>query len=183
MIPVGYMAKRVELKPEWLKTDQVEDLYSVSNCTSKDFADYVQFWKHNGYWLFDSPEIINDLAEEHNIDMSGTKMFYYEVYEYQCYEDDPEWEEFEPDELFETNVKVPKKKVLEGYDVVSIYNENAPECSYLSCNHMAQQLEVNGHCLLSSLEEAKAHLEDKAFDGCEPGPCRIFAVYSVPETA
>lgn len=56
MIPAGYMAKRVVRKPDWLTTNRVEDIYSVSGCISKDFADYITFWKHNGYWLFDSSD-------------------------------------------------------------------------------------------------------------------------------
>ena len=64
MIPVGYMAKRVTKKPDWLKADTVHDVYSVTNCLSKDFADYINYWKHNGYWFFDSPEIIQNLARE-----------------------------------------------------------------------------------------------------------------------
>ena len=179
MIPAGYMAKRVELKPEWLKADQVKDLYSVSGCFSKDFANYIEFWKHNGYWLFNSPEEIYSLARENEIEMSGTKVFYYEVYEFQCYENSAEWEPFEPDSSLITNVKLPSEKYLEGFDVVSLYNENAPDCSYLSCNHMAEKLKVNEHCLFSTIEEAKVHLENEVFEGCEPGPCRIFAVYSV----
>ena len=179
MIPVGYLAKRIELKPDWLKTDQVEDIYSLSNCVSKDFADYIEHWKHNGYWLFNSNDDNLSLAKDLDIDMSGTKIFYYEAYEYQCYEDEAEWEEFQPDESLETNVIIPEKKVLEGFDVVSIYNENSLGCSYLSCNHMAQELKVNKHCLFSTFEEAKTHLDNNVFNGCEPGPCRIFAVYSV----
>jgi molecular chaperone DnaK (HSP70) len=35
MIPVGYMAKKVIKKPEWLKADGVQDVYSVTNCLSK----------------------------------------------------------------------------------------------------------------------------------------------------
>ncbi|WP_421705454.1 hypothetical protein [Alloalcanivorax xenomutans] len=182
MIPVGYMAKRVALKPDWLKADQVKDLYSVSGCTSKDFADYIDYWKHNGYWLFNSQDEIYALATEHGIDMSGTTMFYYEAYEYQCYEDGPEWEPFGPEKSFHTSVVLPNKKALQGFDIVSFYGGNAPECSYLSCNHMAQELKVNKHCLLSSLDEAKIHLESRVFESCEPGPCRIFAVYSVPNS-
>jgi hypothetical protein len=50
-------------KPEFLKALQVVDIFSVSACISEDFADYhIQYWKHNGYWLFDSPEIIRKLA-------------------------------------------------------------------------------------------------------------------------
>ncbi|MGD1896898.1 MAG: hypothetical protein ACFB16_08090 [Phormidesmis sp.] len=174
------MAKRVAARPDWLKTSQVKDLYSVSSCISQDFADYVEYWQHNGYWLFDSPEIICRLAKDHDIDLSGTKTFYYEAYAYQCYEDDPAWETFELEASFSTHIQLPKKKRLEGYDIVSFALRNAPECSYLSCNHMAQQLKVNEHCLLASFAEAKAHLESKVFSGCEPGPCRIFAVYSLP---
>lgn len=58
MIPAGYMAKKVVNKPDWLKANGVDDINSVSGCLSKDFADYITFWKHNGYWFFDLPELI-----------------------------------------------------------------------------------------------------------------------------
>jgi hypothetical protein len=47
-------------KPHWLKATDVDDLYSVSSCFSEDFTDYINYWKHNGYWFFDSPEIIKE---------------------------------------------------------------------------------------------------------------------------
>jgi hypothetical protein len=46
MIPVGYMAKRVFTRPDWIKASRVADIHSVSNHVSDNFADY---WKHNGY--------------------------------------------------------------------------------------------------------------------------------------
>ncbi len=87
MIPVGYMAKRVSPRPEWLAAERVADIYSVSMCISKNFADYIPYWKHNGYWFFDTPEIIEQLAREHAIDLHGTSLFYYEVYEHEFDED------------------------------------------------------------------------------------------------
>ncbi len=75
------MAKRVVSTPDWLKANEVQDIYSVSGCISKDFADYIKFWKHNDYWLFDSPNVIEQLAREQSIDLTGTTMFYYEVHE------------------------------------------------------------------------------------------------------
>jgi hypothetical protein len=81
MIPVGYMAKRVCTKPVWLEAGQVVDIYSISNCISEAFADYIDYWKHNGYLFFDSPEIIKDLAKENSIPLEGTSLFYYEVHE------------------------------------------------------------------------------------------------------
>ena len=68
-----------------------------------------------------------------------------------------------------------------GYDVVSFTTGNAPECSYLSCNNMAEEIEVNEHCLIESFERAKELINKKAFVGCETGPCRIFAVYAVKD--
>jgi len=179
MIPVGYMAKIIEKKPDWLKADQVKDIYSVSSCTSQDFTDYINYWKHNGYWLFNSPEDIEALARENNIDLKGTTIFYYEAYEKQSYEDEPIWEKYQPEKSFTTNIKKPKEKTLQGYDIISFANLNAPECSYLSCNHMAEEIEVTEHCLLKSLTIAKELINKKTFVGCEPGPCRIFAVYTI----
>ena len=49
----------------------IVDIYSISNCVSKHFADYIKFWKHNGYWFFNSPEIIRQLAQENSIDLKG----------------------------------------------------------------------------------------------------------------
>ena len=60
---------------------------------------------------------------------------------------------------------------------------NAPECSGLSCNSIAQHVEVNEHGLFASLEKAKAALERGFFDRSEPGPFRIFAIYWVDEVA
>ena len=68
MISVDYMAKCVSVRPEWIKAEPVADIYSVSGCVSKDFADYINYWKHNGYWFFDSPEIILQLGQQNSID-------------------------------------------------------------------------------------------------------------------
>ena len=45
------MAKRVQ-KPEGFHVQGVADVYSVSGCISENFADYIEYWKHNGHWLF-----------------------------------------------------------------------------------------------------------------------------------
>src|SRR5262245_23696913 len=134
MIPVGYMAKRVVRRPDWLKANGVSDIYSVSNHASTDFADYIKFWKHDGYWLFDSPRLITAVAAENGINLGGTTLFYYEVYEYQYDEEASTWETFGPEASFTTDVEIPKEKTLVGYDVVSFSAQTSPECSLLSCN-------------------------------------------------
>ncbi|MBI9018575.1 MAG: hypothetical protein JEZ07_15085 [Phycisphaerae bacterium] len=179
MIPAGYMAKRITGNSGHLQTKNVVDFYSVSNCISADFASYVDYWKHNGYWLFDSPEIILNLAEDNSIDMTGAKFFYYEIYGFEFNEDDELWHEYEPEKSFATDVKIPEDKTLEGFDIVTFSVGTSAECSPLSCNGLADEIKTNRHCLLSSLEQARQCLESGLFSNSEPGPFRIFAVYSV----
>jgi hypothetical protein len=177
MNPAGYMAKRVGKPPGWTGVDNVCDVFSVSDHVNDDFADYIPQWKHNGYWLFDSPELIRSVANENHTALGDTRLFYYEVYEFEL--DGKDWKAFAPEPSFGTNVSIPKQKHLEGFDVVTFSAHTSPECSPLSCNHLAKEIQTNSHCLLHSLDEAKNRLESGAFDNSEPGPYRIFAVYSV----
>jgi len=182
MIPAGYMAKRVNSNPavlDTLRTKDIVDIYSLSNCISEDFTDYINYWKHNGYWLFDSPSVIEKLAQENSITLERTTLFYYEVYEFEYDEEEHEWIPFGPEPSFRTEVLVPEEKHLEGYDVVTFSAGTSPECSPLSCNGLASNIKTNLHCLLESFEEAKQHLEQGKFDNSEPGPFRIFAVYTL----
>jgi hypothetical protein len=177
MTPAGYMAKNVMRRPESLHAPQVIDIYSVSGCMSKDFADYVEDWRHNGYWLFNSPNDIKEVAKKNSVDLDGTSLFYYEVYENEF--DGKEWHHYFPEKSFPTNVSVPVEKRLEGFDVATFWARALPECSPLSCNSLAEELRTNTHCLFDSFGEAESRLNSGAFRNAEPGPYRIFAVYSV----
>jgi hypothetical protein len=177
MIPAGYLAKRVCMKPDWLQAHQVTDIYSVSGCVSQMFDDYIDYWKHNGFWLFDSSEVIQNIAEENSIDLAGTTLFYYEAYEKEF--DGENWHPYGPDSSFKTSVVVPADKHLEGFDVVTFSCRNLPECSPLSCNHLAQELPTNSHCLFQSFKDAEMSVTNGSFNDSEPGPYRIFSVYSV----
>jgi hypothetical protein len=127
--------------------------------------------------LFDSPDTIIEIARENGIDLAETVLFFYEVLELQF--DSGEWKRFEPEPSFGTNVSVPEAKVLEGYDVVTFVAQTSPECSPLSCNSLASEVETNSRCLLQSVEQARKLLENGTFNDSEPGPYRIFAVYPV----
>jgi len=172
------MAKRVCSRPDWLKAPSVADIYSVSACNSEYFInDYIPFWKHNGCWLFDSPEIIRAVAQENSIGLEQTLLFYYEAHEMELAEEG--WRSFFPEPSFTTNIVQPPHKRLEGFDVVTFSAGNSPECSPLSCNGLAEELRTNSHCLFESFDETWTTISSGKFTGCEPGPYRIFAVYSV----
>jgi len=171
------MAKRVCERPDWLKAPQVLDIHSVSSCISEYFADYINYWKHNGYWLFDSPEIIRAIGLENSIDLQGTALFYYEVHEMEFTGE--QWRPFVSEPSIPVNVVPPSQKSLKGFDVVTFRAGNSPECSPLSCNSLAENLRTNSHCLFDSFNEAKASLNTGELLKGEQGPYRIFAVYSV----
>jgi hypothetical protein len=81
MMPAGYMFKRVIRRPDWLKAANVDDIYSLSGCISENFTDYINYWKHNGYWMFNSPAVMQEIARQNDLDLTGTTLFYYEVFE------------------------------------------------------------------------------------------------------
>jgi hypothetical protein len=176
MFPAGYMAKRAQT-PKGFHIDHVDKVYSVSGCVNENFADYIKYWKHNGYWLFDSPEIIRRVARENSIQLEGTFLFYYEVYEMEF--DGQSWRPYQPESSFTTNINPAAGKKLEGFDVVTFSANTSPECSPLSCNGMAKEIRTNDHCLLASFEVAYDNVTNGVFKDAEPGPYRIFAVYSL----
>jgi hypothetical protein len=119
------------------------------------------------------------LPRRTGLDLSQMTLFYYEVFDEEFDGNARRWTRFEPEKALPTNVTPPVETRLEGYDVATFWARNSPECSPLSCNHLAETIPANQHCLFESFDEAKAALESEKFDNGEPGPYRIFAVYSV----
>lgn len=179
MIPAGYLYKRISPQTESLKRSGIANIFSLSGCMSKDFLDYVQFWKHNRYWLFDTPDAMKALALQHSADLSQATLFYYEAYEREYDEETRSWSPLPPEPTIFTDVRPPEKKSLQGFDVVCC-GHMSPGCSPLSCNGIANEVAVNRHCLFDSLDQAKQALETGKFEKSEPGPYRIFAVYTMP---
>lgn len=180
MLELGYMAKHIAECPEWLDHPTVCDIYAVSNCVSRNFCDYINHWKHNGFWLFDSPAIIRDIARIESLSLSETSLLYYRGHPRQFDVSIDGWVEYAPEPSFDLNVSVPLEKFLIGYDVVSYSLQTSPECSPLSCNYIATEHSVNEHCLIEKIDYAIHLLENGSFDNAEPGPYRIIAVYTVP---
>jgi hypothetical protein len=143
------------------------------------FADYIKYWKHNGWWLFNSATDIEDLCRRESINVSGNTLFYYEVFEKQFTAETKAWLPFSPEVSFPTCVRPPANATLIGYDVTTFSVGTSPECSPLSCNSLAEDIPVNRHCLFDTFDQAVSALEAGRFDNSEPGPFRIFAVYTV----
>jgi hypothetical protein len=192
MIPIGYMAKRVGKPSGWLGRADIVDVYSVGDCVNDNFADYTNFWKHNAYWFFDSPQVIQALAKEQSLDLTCALLFYYEAFEREFSGEKSLEKDFSrkawrpvpavPDDFgIPMNVVQPAEKRLEGYDVITVWVENSPvpEHSPLSCNGFAEEIPTNVHCLFDTFELAESSINRGEFEGGEPGALRIIAVYSV----
>ena len=182
MRPIGYMYKRIAGAPAGLGAPHVVDVYSLSSHVSENFADYTNYWRHNGYWLFDSPATVRALAKEQSLSLDGLRLFYYEAHDLQYDDALGEWVSFEPEASFTTNIEPPTACTLEGFDVTTFSAGTSPECSPLSCNGLAGQVPTNSHCLMPSMEAAVQALEAGRFKNTEPGPYRIIGVYSVHAT-
>lgn len=181
MIPLGYMLKKVESPPPagWSKSSTVTAIHSVSNCLSSNFADYIPLWKHNGWWLFDTPEAVRESAANLGIAPDTLTLFYYEAFDQEYDDEDGCWHAFGPEPSLATKVLPPVSSSLSGFDVVTFSEGSSPECSPLSCNGLADELPVNGFCLFDNFEDAHAALARDDFKNSEPGPYRIIAVYEV----
>jgi hypothetical protein len=178
MLPAGYLYKAVSRRPEWMASaPQVKEIYSVSGCISENFGDYIKHWKHNGYWLFDDPLVMHDIARDEGVDLRPMTLFYYEVFDQEFHETARTWSTLQL--VAPAQVRSPAKKTLHGFDVVTFSQNNAPECSPLSCNGLAGEVTVNARGLFETLAEAQVALESGVFERSEPGPFRIFAVYTV----
>jgi hypothetical protein len=64
-----------------------------------------------------------------------------------------------------------------GFDVVSRSLGSTFECSPLSCNHWAEKVPVNEHCLIDELKLAFEVAAAWALGGAEPGPYFVLQVW------
>lgn len=180
VIPVGYILRRVATTEPSMKLGPVVDIYSVSSCISKDFAEYIRYWRHNGYWLFNRPGDMDEILAKEDLNRDLFKLLYYELYEQQFDENAKQWSAVTPPEAsFVTLVERPVNATLEGFDVATWSMGSIAGCSPLSCNYLARELPVNSHCLFESFEAAMDALEAGKFANTEPGPFRIWSAYSV----
>ena len=125
MIPLGYMAKRIVERPDWLDVPSVRDVYAVSDCISPDFTDYITFWAHNGFWFFDKPSRIARLCSQHGIALDDLTFVYYEAHPQQFKTDDHTWHGFGPDsdiKIVRTNLEPKCGAVKPGWHMICTDN-------------------------------------------------------------
>jgi len=170
-ILIGYFPKLTMKAPEGLKAHGVEEVCSVSTCVSHGPGDWINEWRHNEMWVYDTEEIAWSVVPSE--EMEQFDLYAYGVYPVR----------FAHGEQEHYAIAVNKVRPLSrwftaiGYDVVSRTNDTTFECSPLSCNGLATEVRTNRFCLLDT--------EDRAFEIArrfsksepEPGPYHVVQVW------
>ncbi len=188
MIPAGYLLKRTTPPPGWLRTKdtKVGEVCSVSACVNDDVVDLLNCCQFNKFGLANSKDLLLNLAKEASIDLKGTSLFFYEIYEQELDSDgwnfDPQrWQSLTLSDAssVENDVSPPEHTDREtklGYDVVAY--RDFPDHSPLSCNSVATELKTNRYCLFDDFDQAKDAVDSGKFGGgCEEGFYRIMSVH------
>jgi hypothetical protein len=157
--------------PGWMIPEHVEEIASVSNCITKEPAEWIGYWRHNEMFVFDSPEsALSVVPEKERSD--------FEIHAYAIF-----LAQFVKGRELPINLPavcpqaLPDDFELLGYDVVGRSCGTSFECSSLSCNGFAAETPVNRWCLVDDIQAAfdlAARVEPA---GGEPGPYFVVEVW------
>lgn len=178
---IGYFAKLTTKRPDWLKAPQVDEICSASTCISRAYWDWINEWKHNEIWLYDSPELALGVVPAET--RTTCDLYSYRLYPVRFIKGSRKPYSF-PDVK---TVPLSSRYERLGYDLFSRAFESISECaplfehSPLSCNNLASEIPTNRHCLLDTIEEAFALAPRMETPGetlrGEPGPYHIVEVW------
>ncbi len=183
-ILIGYMAKKVEKRPDWLKADGVEEICSVSNCISEGLSEAAfEQWLHNGLCLYDRESTVQVLLTE-EADAQAFIIFALKLLPIAFA---PEREQpIQTSDLPDRAGPVPNAEPLPpdydklGYDCVQTewpLTVAGFGCSPLSCNGMAREIAVNRYCLIDTLDRAIETARIFAREQPEPGDYYVVEVW------
>jgi hypothetical protein len=175
LVPIGYFPKEIAAcHAAALGACGVKWVRSVSCCISPGPANWLTTYTYNDWWAYAT------IATAWTAVPTGERSAY-EVLAYRVLPS--KWDKGRrfavaiPDLGVE---KLPADFEAIGFDVVSMEWEEMRIAGFghspLSCNYMAQTIEVNEHCLLDSLERAVEAAMEFSTAQPEPGPYYVLEV-------
>jgi hypothetical protein len=170
-ILLGYFAKqRAATASDLHIPATVNEIASVSGCIARKPDDWINHWKHNNWFVFDSPQDALSVAEG----VRDVRLYAYSVLPV----------EFTPEGEHEFSIvgvaPTPLSDEFEqlGFDVASRSVAPEFECSPLSCNGLAGEVAVNEFCLIGSLAEALSFARRCAIEQPEPGIYFVIGIHA-----
>ena len=175
-VDLGYMAKRSIKAPAFYRARGLRLIESVSGCVCGTFGDFLPLWRHNGWWFFDSVDVLTDVGRRLGVETAGMPAYFYRGDGREFDETKRRWRPIAPEPGVRTAPVPPGPCRRVGYDVVGFSCGNTPECSPLTCNHLFERTVVNQSGLFGEADTAYRLLEEGFFDHSEPGPFRVIEV-------
>lgn len=180
---IGYLAKKVVKRPDWIRSRNVSEICSVSGCISPAPEHGIERWTHNGFGLYNTERLAWDtvpIGEADQYTLFAYRMLPLRFDKDGMHEFDPQAElglmgsKAEPGTLLD-EAQIAAYTSL-GYDVVSRSCGTWFECSPLSCNGLEAERKVNAYCLLDSVDEAIDLAKECGLTEPEPGPYHVLEV-------
>lgn len=182
-ILIGYTAKRVEKRPDWLKAAGVEEICSLSNCISGGVPDAIEHWSHNSLLLYDDEPALDRILQ-HEPDPRAYTLFAYKLMSLSFGPKSEAAIEMGdlPDRAGSRPIPaaVPVDYEKLGYDCVQTewhISVAGFGCSPLSCNGLALEIPVNRYCLIDTIDDAIAAARTVAREQPEPGVYYVVEVW------
>lgn len=177
MIDAGYFPKRILARPEWLEVPAVREICSVSECMSPGPPNWIERWLHNELGWFNRREdalaVIPPGCEREY------RLFAYRIH-HEVFTEDERVPLVLPSDVHPEPIPDTFRSL--GFDCAnrSMPDVLAFECSPLSCNAMAVELETNELCLFPTFELAVAGADRFAREQPEPGDYYLIEVLEGP---
>ncbi|TRW89118.1 hypothetical protein FK535_02330 [Mycolicibacterium sp. 018/SC-01/001] len=180
---VGFLARAVAPRPDFLARAPITDVCSVSEHLSPGPPDRFDRLVHNTAGAYDTEALAWSVVPE--AERSAYTLFAYRAMcvRFDGGDSEPwspadEWPGLSAVADLSTYVSI-------GYDIVNTSIGMWFDCSPLSCNSIAEEHPVNAHCLIDDLEVATGLARVFANDGAhvEPGPYHVVEVLWRPSSA
>ncbi|HRI72432.1 MAG TPA: hypothetical protein PK156_49695 [Polyangium sp.] len=177
LIFLGYLAKKLATRPDWLACANVEFVASVSECISPAPPDRIDLWEHNHLGLYDTEALAKGIIAQNN-PCEYTIFAYHALpmvfHDGRALDWNP-WSNSETappalDDHFDEHL---------GFDIVGYTQGGFFECSPLSCNGVAKNTAVNRYCLVDELERAMTIATDFSKPESRVEPAWAFVVVDV----
>ena len=169
LVLVGYFPKRRTPVPDWLQGIAADEICSVSECIAPGPTGWIEHWLHNDFGLFNSVDDARRVIPDDAAD--------YLVFGYRLLASLFDNGRSEPIGVSPHGIQpLPPAFRSLGFDAVSKSVSDFFECSPLSCNAMAREVDVNRHCLVGELESATELASRFSVEEPEPGPYYVVEV-------
>ena len=170
-ILLGYFPKQLFRPLERMSEWNIEEIGSVSLCIAEGPEGWRERCNYNEWGFFANPEIAWSLVP--GIQQVDFRLYAYALHPVEYWNDDERPMKLAPPDANPLS----SEYELVGWDAVSRSGGAGFECSPLSCNLLADELDTNRYCLFPDLESAQRLARAAEGRGCEPGPYHVVEVW------